>query len=547
MSPRSRWTRMVRCAGVDSGSSLRRRWSALGVGAAGGALVLVASGHAHGFEVEVTSSTTAQGYAVASPWGASLERRRLLQQAGFSLYGLGQDEWRDGPVFDVRVMLRVDADFGLGNQLDASLSGAETQSALASGGYYVPGLETAPADVLFAYVDMRNAAGGWLGGRFGRQYRVDTMGWWSFDGAAFRAMTPVHVAIDAYGGLEQRGGFPLSTSRFERPGVWRDRVAEADRSFVRDSYTSLIEPAHAPAFGLGAETIGLDWLQASLSYRRVYNSGDTTTGLFTSEAGEVEEVEGLRVSSDRIGAALGISDRSIGAIRGTVVYDLYVEQATGANATVEAYLRDGWTIAADFDHFVPSFDGDSIWNWFAREYSTTALGRCDMALSRRVDLSVRGGTKYWGVEESTPSEEDGALRSGSSEPVALESVRGIFDVLVDTTGRYRGGSRDLAVRTMVQTGERGHRIGTELQGEQRLDGGRIALGARVSVFDFGDAGQEARTPPLDRDSTTFGYALGSGFRPLESARFAFEWEHAMSELIGNRFRILGSVALDWGG
>ncbi len=49
----------------------------------------------------------------------------------------------------------------------------------------------------------------------------DVLGWWSFDGALLRVTTPYYVQLEAYGGLEQRGGLPLSTSRFERQGIWR--------------------------------------------------------------------------------------------------------------------------------------------------------------------------------------------------------------------------------------------------------------------------------------------------------------------------------------
>jgi hypothetical protein len=111
------------------------------------------------------------------------------------------------------------------------------------------------------------------------------------------------------------------------------------------------------------------------------------------------------------------------------------------------------------------------------------------------------------------------------------------DALANLAGRYRFRTAEVGLRGMMQAGERGRRAGADLSSEKRLDGGRYALGARVSLYDWAD--------PLrpDRDATSFGYVLGAGYRPGEVADFKLEWEHDMNRLVGQRFRVVGLVNL----
>ena len=85
---------------------------------------------------------------------------------------------------------------------------------------------------------------------------------------------------------------------------------------------------------------------------------------------------------------------------------------------------------------------------------------------------------------------------------------------------------------MKQQPPRRHR-----SGEKRLDGGRYALGTRLSLYDWED--------PLrpERGATSVGYVLGAGYRPLQVADMRLEWEHDMNRLVGHRFRVLGVVTL----
>jgi len=70
--------------------------------------------------------------------------------------------------------LRLDADFGI-DPAEQSPSRPDR---------FVPGLEEAAFDMMMAYVEGAGYAGGLLGFRLGRQYVVDPLGWWSFDGGS---------------------------------------------------------------------------------------------------------------------------------------------------------------------------------------------------------------------------------------------------------------------------------------------------------------------------------------------------------------------------
>ena len=111
------------------------------------------------------------------------------------------------------------------------------------------------------------------------------------------------------------------------------------------------------------------------------------------------------------------------------------------------------------------------------------------------------------------------------------------DALANLSGRYRLLSAEFGLRAMLQAGKQGRRLGADLSGEKRLDGGRYAFNARVSLYDWDD--------PLrpDRSATSFMYVLGAGYRLLQMADMRLEWEHDMNRLIGHRFRVLGALSL----
>jgi len=526
-----------------------------------GALGVSLAREASAADYEVQAQTAAQAYEVTSPWNnVALERRRLMQTLGFAAYHLQGDHVPGEGDLQVRMMLRLDTDFGLSSHLDEGASGGETTFGVESGSHFVPGIDPARVDVMFAYVEGRDLAGGWLGFKAGRQPLTDVLGWWSFDGGLVRVTTPFFAQIELYGGLEQRGGLPLSTSRYEAQGVWRGSHGDYDsgaRTPTAGDTPSFQEPGAAPAFGFALESNGPNWVHGRLSYRRVYNTGPSITQQFPDPNGGSPTVDGLRLSSERIGYAANAGLPSVGGIKGGFAYDLYNQLVSHAFGGAELYLTDQVIVGADVDHFEPIFDADSIFNWFTKEPSTTLTGRAEIEITDEVSLSAWGGGKVWRTEgdpDALGQAECDALQiagtcpspdvfANPNDPAVVRARRAedaretnvSVDGLGSLAGRYRSGLGSIELRSMLQAGERGRRVGGEVAGEKPLDGGRFTLGARVSGYDWADPTRE------DRDATSFGYVLAGGFHPVQEAKVRLEWEHSVNELVGSRFRVLGLV------
>jgi len=531
-----------------------------------------ARGQAADFEIQ--ADTALQGYEVASPWGdVVLQRRRFLQTVGLGVYNL-QGTNRPGEAdYRVVMMMRLNADFGVNAHLYDKQSGGETTYATPGGNgvRFVPGLEPAPLDLMFGYIEGRNIAHGLLGFKLGRQYVTDVLGWWAFDGGLVRVTTPFHVQAEVYAGLEQRGGLPLSTTRFERQGEWRGSHAGFGVGAGLPSVTDY--PAYqyaepAPAVGFAVESSGPRWIHGRLSYRHVYNTGTSVVSMFPDPiGGGYRTVAGTRTSQERVGYAAEVAKNDLGGLKGGFSYDLYNQLVATYFGGVEVRAGQRATLGADVDYFVPTFDADSIWNWFTKSPVTSITGRAAIRFTKRWDATISGGVRLWrvdgdpttfGVEEckaarkepdctSVPSPGTSIDPSTAGDPLTAAQpwsrlaesriVTTTLDALGNLNARYRFGSGNISLRGMLQAGAQGSREGVDVAAEKNIDGGRYTLGARTSLYGWHDP-----TRP-DRDATSFGYVLSSGFRPMRVAHFRLEWEHDMNRLVGQRYRVLGLINL----
>ncbi|MFO0762445.1 MAG: hypothetical protein U0359_38760 [Byssovorax sp.] len=530
----------------------------------GAALLCSAPQRASAADFEVQADTALQFYDVTSPWGnVSLGRRRFTQTLGLSVYDL-QGKHRPGEAeYRIVSLMRLDADFGVNARLSDRQAGGETSylTQAGAGTRFLPGYDEAPLDLMFAYVEGRNLAHGLLGFKLGRQYVTDALGFWAFDGALVNVTTPYYLKAEVYGGLEERGGLPLSTGRFERQGVWRGSHAgfgtESDRPSVVD-YPSYLYAEPAPALGFALESTGPTWIHGRFSYRRAWNTGTVLTRQFAEPGGGFRAIEGTRLSQERLGATVDANKRELGGVKAGFTYDLYSQLIGSTFAGVEAYLGKRATIGADLDYFMPTFDADSIWNWFTKSPVTTATARAAVKFSRRLDASISGGARLWMTEGDPATFGDGeckalGLAAGCSDKTYANPGTGDLhtyvrdeqnrarvttaDALANLAARYRFGTGNVALRAMVQAGVRGSREGADLSADKGFSGGRFTVGARTSLYGFHDP-----TRP-DRDATSFGYVLTGGFAPVRLARFSLEWEHDMNRLVGHRFRVIGLINL----
>jgi hypothetical protein len=484
-------------------------------------------------DAEVTSDTAAQFYDVRSPTGQTiLMRRRLTTTLGVGAYDLLPSPMGDpkAPELSFRARLRYDADFGA--------SGEEQDHTKFS--TFVPGYQDATGlvDLMYGYVEGRRFLKGLLGFKLGRQYVVDALGWWSFDGGEVSVTTPYYLKAEAYAGFEQRGGLPLSTNHFEADGIWR-----GDRSGYDPSLYPPFQPAAiAPAYGAAIESTGVTWIHGRLTYRRVYNTGGSNVTEFANGLYAPAVYDGTRISSDRLGYAVDATWATHGGAKAGIVYDFYRDAVTSMYASVDAFLGQKVTVSADYDYFVPWYDGDSIWNFFAGEPTNNFGLRGNVDVDRRISVSGGGNIRAFNVQTSpfNPFSPGTGTYTPVANPSAFPAIYPSngqpFDGGANLVGRYRDGQTTATLRGAGNWGNEGDRVGADVYA-QRIIETRYVASVRTGVWEWRD-----NLRP-DRDSVSFNYVLGLGYRFLSRSQAGFEWEHDMNSIVGQRFRVLAWLAL----
>ena len=468
-------------------------------------------------EAVVSATSDLQAYALPNPYGTNeLRARRYTQTLGLRVFDL-LDQDPGGPQLVFTTRLRLDPDFGQG--------GGERDPSQLDG--YVPGLEEAPLDLMYGYLDASSLLGGWLGLRVGRQYLADALGWWSFDGARTTISTSLPLGFELYGGFEQRGGLPLlSTSRFTADGVFRGSRRDLE---VNQWPSYLEEEKPAPAYGFAIETVHTDWLFARIGYRRVTNRDVVYVTPFPTRPDTFEVYREGRVSSERIGGSATLSHARLGSVGGSAVYDFLNHRWTEHGASVTWFAAQPVTFTASYDYYLPTFDGDSIFNWFEHDGMTTGTLETDWVLSRRLEVAASVGARRFLAEGFAESADE------ASQPAA-EPARSA-DALGSANGRYRWqrGSADLQL--LGEAGSDGHRVGADAAFRRTFSEGLYDTLLSLSLYDWAD---DARP---ERDATSFTYVLGGGLHPGDQSRVGIEWEHTTNRLVGQRFRLFAT--LEW--
>ena len=477
--------------------------------------VAVTTRTASAADPEMTADTAAQFYDVRSPTGENvISRRRVTTTLGVSVYDLyDTPDDPSGPSLSFRARMRYDADYGG--------SGSETNP---NSPRYVPGFDRGPIDLMYGYVEGRRFLKGWLGFKVGRQYVVDSLGWWSFDGGEVKITTPYYFAAEVYGGLEQRGGMPLSTPRFEREGVWR-----GDRSSIEDKtiYPSFQPNDVAPAYGAALESAGFQWLHGRLTYRRVMNTGASNVSEFSNGIREPVKYDGTRISQERVGWGFDGTLPEVGGLKGGLAYDLYNAKFANFFASIDAYVSHRLTLSLDYDYYVPTFDADSIWNFFLAMPMNDLGARASWDATDHLAFSAGARARAFGVQ--TAKEVDNTapngLPAGNYYPASSLDLMGGGNL----AARWHFGEGAVGARSNADFGGNGERLGVDLFGERTLET-RYILSARAGVWQWDD-----KLRP-DRDATSFQYVAGVGYKLWQRSLVFVDFEHDMNRIAGQRFR-----------
>lgn len=499
------------------------------VAAALGVAVLAAPSATHAMDAEVTGDVAAQFYDVRSPTGENiLLRRRLTTTLGVSAYDLVDRAEGDvmAPELSFRARVRYDADYGVN-------SGEVTPS---NAGSFVPGVSQGLVDLMYAYVEGRRFFKGWMGFKLGRQYVTDALGWWSFDGAEVSATTPYFLKAEVYGGFEQRGGMPLSTSRYETDGVWR-----GDRSGFDPSTAPAFQPAAlAPAVGVALESTGVTWLHGRLTYRRVYDTGASNLTEFASGTYAPAQYTGGRISSEKVGYSVDANAPNLGGVKAGIVYDVYDTEVSNIYATVDAYAGKKVTLSADYDYYVPTFDADSIWNFFAGEPRNNVDLRGNVDVDEHLSISANAHVRIFTVATSSlnPTSIEASTPFGSA--LGGYPTNGHpLDEGAALQARWRNSQTRVGFQGAGDFGNEGRRVGGDLSGEHVFER-RYVTGLRAGLWSWKD---DLRA---DREATSFQYVADLGYRFLPRCQGTVEWEHDINGLVGQRFRLMFLLSLGVG-
>jgi hypothetical protein len=496
----------------------RRSFAAVAYGALAASVCGLSAHVSHAYESEVEASVDAQFYTFQSPYGEPvLRRRRYVETLALSLYDLHGDAGRGGPSLDFRTRLRLDADLG---QDPAERDPNSPR--------FVPGLSQAPLDLMYAYLDGRNYFGGLFAFRVGRQYVSDVLGFWSFDGGLVRLGQYSLISLEAYAGFEQRSGLPLlGTPRYQADGV-----ARGSREQLRDDqWTSYLEQSElAPAFGVALESQPFSFLHARVAYRRVNQTDRVVVSPFADEDGALRYYGENRVSSERAGASLRLEDFDLGAVLASGVYDLYLMRPSEYALTLDVYASERLTLGLEHEYYLPTFDADSIFNFFTHSAQTTERARASFVFSRRFD--VAGGTGIRSFSTEGDPESYAATGDRGTSPLA-------HDLFATLGGRYRFNTGSTRLELLADGGAYGHRVGGDLTTRKTFAAGYYDTLVVLSLYDWKDGLRP------DRAATSFAYVLGAGVHPgldmLNQGRIGVEFEHAMNRLVGQRYRVLATL------
>ncbi len=412
-----------------------------------------------------------------------------LYLGAWNLLPNSDDPYYRGPRLSIEVSLRLDTDFGVGRNESSSTADL----------YYVPGLMPMQVEAMIAYVDARGLWSDTLDVRAGRQVRVDTLGFFAFDGVETRFHFPGGIGFDTYFGYEVRGGQALGYNQLELDGT--DNGGR--HGMESDRYPDRTEPSPRPAIGIVLSLNPWSWLDAGVSFRAVGLS--------------------MPLADERVGGRIGLGGEPVRA-EGRVVWSPLVDTLSEADAELAVTPWDPVVFSVDYHYFKPVFEGDSIFNVFDLSSQNDLGGRIAVRMSERLTSAVWGFTRLADGSAGLDGESSDSLVSGAGGGLG---------------GNYRTPVRELSARVSLLQEWGESRIGGEIGGGQAvLTGNRLWLRIRCSVWHIDDSFSEYLSGNLA------GYILSARLRLSKGAHLLGEFEHYVGSGRDQRFTALALLQLD---
>jgi hypothetical protein len=330
------------------------------------AVAALAPRSAAAYDIELDSETIGQGYQLIGADGHVIDRRRLTQSLGLNVWNIGPKDAFGAPTaknqFYFTMQLRIDSDLSSGG------SAFYPQSGLLGGRNVSDELANNQLDILYAYIGARDLLG-FIDVKLGRQIDVDTFQFTSYDGLSVEVKTPYYLALQVYGGLLVDGAMPFDSPVYRPDGTaWKPAAGSDPESHDHD---------WKPTLGLVLKSFGFRDIDARFSYRHTWSPGQNETA----------DEKALHATDGTSEEKLAWSVRGR-LLHGMVIpwvgvrYDVLVGVVDNAQAGVRFTLAPRHSLSLEYLYSYPTFDGDSIWNVFARNQFDDLRAGYDLNLGR---------------------------------------------------------------------------------------------------------------------------------------------------------------------
>jgi len=471
------------------------------------ALAIVSARPAHAYEFWLRTQSIGQAYQLRQYRlvGPDLfnGRRRYTQTIALRISDIGnlsatrrQQRLPDrGLRISWQSHLRIDHDFGQYTSGRISISPAVRRDAID----VIPELADSAAglDLLYGHVTLEGLADGRLTMKLGRMLPDDGWNTSGLDGGTVRYELPIPIAVTAMAGLRVRAASPLGLAAFEldgtsgagcqeyvegpTPGTGAWKLVDRNRRITGSKLASDYElcpqrEVRQPTIGASIATARVRGFGAEVGYRRTWSetyglidSVDRLTypdlGLYPDEVGQAP---GSGVNEERIfGRVHGTLHRGALAISPYANARVSLLHAALDRADAGVLLRRGdHTLEPAVEYFLPTFDGDSIFNVFSIE--PTADARLGYRYTGALALHATGWVRRYLDAESSPM--SGGIDAGIERPLGdrwRARLHGLWDD--GYGGRRVGGSGDVAWRPRQTLWVRGRVIVLGVRREDRSD------------------------------------------------------------------------------
>jgi hypothetical protein len=491
--------------------------------------VLSRPGPAHAYDFWVNAQTIGQAYQQRAGDGSLLDRRRLTQYVRLGIFGLldktagiplrrGSPD--DSPSIGFVGSFRFDSDFGIDS--NARILTPQLDQ------YYLA------FSLLYAYFFGRNFLKGWLEWEVGRQFIIDQLDWYAFDGANVRfVLKPLFVSVEGFAGVQVEDNDALGTN------VWMlDGTAVTPLDPFSQQHNAV-----SPMAGFAVMAHGLRWLQTRFAYRRTWSATQNQDLYFDpafaraaigtlppgASLGSGVEEEKIAYSATIFPYFPKYTIRLTGGFR----YNLLLSQFDDIRASADFQLTPRHSIGGEYYRIRPDFIGDSIFNVFSTQATEDAHLRYSFKLTPYWEIAARGTARFYEYLYPPASPMDPAGRQ-------------VYEFGGSLGARYWNKLRYLRGEFNWVQGYGGRRGGIDVAGRYPFLNDRIRVDGRLTWVTWEDDLRNPAPPEtqsFDAVGHSFGVQVGGTWIAYKGVLVHVLLEENINQIYASQFRIVAMLDL----